>query len=70
MKTFLYVCGRLNELQSNKQRLADSEADKQRLMRDGEELITKMQWLQKINVQVRIGCVMRCVPALNDRDGW
>ncbi|MEW5300189.1 MAG: hypothetical protein WDW36_003136 [Sanguina aurantia] len=43
---------RLNELQSNKQRLADSEADKQRLMRDGEELITKMQWLQKINVQL------------------
>lgn len=54
MCTFPYLpCFRLNELQSNRQRLADSEADKQRLMRDGEELITKMQWLQKINVQVR-----------------
>lgn len=39
--------------QLTKSKLGDAEADKQRLLRDLEDQATKLQWLQRINSQVR-----------------
>lgn len=44
---------RLGELQTAKNRSNELDADKQRLIRDVEDLNSKLQWLQKINAQAR-----------------
>ena len=43
---------RLNELSAAKTKLADGEAEKQRLAREVEEQAGKLQWLTKINAQL------------------
>lgn len=47
----LLLCS-LNDLANTKTRLSDAEAEKQRLMRDIEDLSNKLQWLQRINSQL------------------
>ncbi len=44
---------RLNELQVVKSKLAESDAERQRQAKEIEELSSKLQWLTKINKQVR-----------------
>ncbi|KAJ9514843.1 hypothetical protein QJQ45_028616 [Haematococcus lacustris] len=43
---------RLSDLQITKNKLAEAEAEKQRLQRDAEERNSRLQWLQRINTQV------------------
>ncbi|GIL87171.1 hypothetical protein Vretimale_14274 [Volvox reticuliferus] len=46
------LTNRLSELQSCRSRLSDGEAERQRLLREAEELRNKIQWLTKINLQL------------------
>ncbi|GFH16469.1 kinesin motor domain-containing protein [Haematococcus lacustris] len=43
---------RLSDLQITKNKLAEAEAEKQRLQRDAEERNSRLQWLQRINTQL------------------
>ncbi|KXZ52502.1 hypothetical protein GPECTOR_9g546 [Gonium pectorale] len=43
---------RLSELQTCRTRLSEGEAERQRLMREAEDLQNKIQWLTKINLQL------------------
>mmetsp|Transcript_20588 Transcript_20588/g.45089 ORF Transcript_20588/g.45089 Transcript_20588/m.45089 type:complete len:554 (-) Transcript_20588:44-1705(-) len=43
---------RLNEMQNLKSKLADADAERQRLQRDMEDQASKLQWLQRINAQL------------------
>ncbi|GLI63210.1 hypothetical protein VaNZ11_006063, partial [Volvox africanus] len=46
------LTNRLSELQSCRSRLSEGEAERQRLLREAEELRNKIQWLTKINLQL------------------
>ncbi|EFJ44391.1 kinesin [Volvox carteri f. nagariensis] len=46
------LTNRLSELQSCRSRLSDGETERQRLLREAEELRNKIQWLTKINLQL------------------
>lgn len=49
------VDSRLNDLQNTKHKLAEADTERQRLLRDQQELEAKLQWLTRINQQVGVG---------------